>query len=494
MDNPIDSRKPSTKAGLPSFKAGAAADKAKEAPSRRLGMGHYNLHSMSLDASNTPLAKLLGYPDKLQCLEGFDPGAHNIRWLFDALIHAFTGSVENNFEPATSKRFSQELLLKRVDGGTVTVRASFSYDADNHGMDFVFEDVEHLKVIEGVVAEAFADLRRLSGEEFLWGAVRTLSDLFDGAFVGLAVPADTPDTLVVEAAWEKGRPADSFCYDIAGTPCREVFGKQPRSYCAHVAELFPNDVELQRMGAEAYIGVPLFDEDREAGGILCLISKDPVSDDRSIKTALLAYAERVSLELARQRSEHKLHSVWRNTVAAISATIEKRDPYTSGHQARTAELVTRIARALNWPEAAIEGLEMAALMHDIGKINIPSEILMKPGALREEEFALIKSHPQAGYDILKSVDFPWPVATMVLQHHERLDGSGYPRGLKAEDILPGARLLAIADVAESMSSHRPYRPALGMDAARAEIQRGMGTIYDEAMCKAFLALEVSPSS
>lgn len=513
MDEVIDSRKSPSSREQSFNRAGVAAGTTTKAPARRLGLGHFSLHTMGLDASNTPLASLLGYTDKQQCIDRFDPKAHNLQSLFDAAVHSFgTGAVnssqsgpdssstssqelaqdpsrKSNLERSANERFSQELSIRRADHGTVTVRVSISHDTDNHGLDLVFEDVEHLKVKEAAVADAFLTLRRLSGEEFLWGAVRTLSDLFDGAFVALVVPADTPEALVVEAAWEKGRPADSFCYDMVGTPCQEVFGKQAKSYCANVAKQFLGDGELQRMGAEAYIGVPLFDEEREAGGILYLISKTPVGDDRPIKRALLAYAERVSLELARQRSELKLHSVWRNTVAAIATTVEKRDPYTSGHQERTAELVVRIAKALNWPDGAIEGLEMAALMHDIGKINIPSEILMKPGALSEAEFTLIKSHPQAGFDILKNVDFPWPVAQMVHQHHERLDGSGYPQGLEAKDILPGARLLAIADVVESMSSHRPYRPALGMGAARAEIQRGMGTLYDDAMCRAFLALE-----
>jgi HD-GYP domain-containing protein (c-di-GMP phosphodiesterase class II) len=158
--------------------------------------------------------------------------------------------------------------------------------------------------------------------------------------------------------------------------------------------------------------------------------------------------------------------------------VEKRDPYTAGHQQRVAELCVAIGRKLDLAEDRLEGLRLGATIHDLGKISVPAEILSRPGKLSALEFAIIKSHPQVGYDIVKDVQFPWPVTDMILQHHERLDGSGYPNGLKGDAIILEARILAVADVIESMSSHRPYRPALGLDAALAQVRQEAGTKLD----------------
>ena len=165
-------------------------------------------------------------------------------------------------------------------------------------------------------------------------------------------------------------------------------------------------------------------------------------------------------------------------VLAMSRMVESRDPYTAGHERRVAELATAIGAELGMAGAQLDALRIAGTIHDVGKIAVPAEILSKPGRLSEIEFSLIKGHPSTGFDILADVDFGGPVAEMVLQHHERLDGSGYPRGLKGKDILPEARILAIADVVEAMSSHRPYRPALGMEAALAEVRAHAGVKFD----------------
>lgn len=175
-------------------------------------------------------------------------------------------------------------------------------------------------------------------------------------------------------------------------------------------------------------------------------------------------------------------------VTAIAATIEVRDPYTAGHQRRVADLATAIAQELQLPEDQIEGLKLAGVVHDIGKIRVPAEILSKPGRLDELEFNLIKRHSITGYDILKSINFPWPIAQIVLQHHERLDGGGYPHGLKDSEILLEAKILAVADVVESMVSHRPYRAGLGIDAALEEITRHRTVLYDPGVVDACLKL------
>src|SRR5512135_296713 len=189
-----------------------------------------------------------------------------------------------------------------------------------------------------------------------------------------------------------------------------------------------------------------------------------------------------------RESEKKLRTSLLDSISAIAATVEMRDLYTAGHQRRVAQIATAIARLMGLPEAQIEGLYLASVVHDVGKIKVPAEILSKPGKLTALEFSLIKQHAQAGYEILKEVDFPWPIAQFVLQHHERLDGSGYPQGLKGDAILPEARILGVADVIEAMASHRPYRPGLGIDAALSEISNHRGTLYDPEVVDAALVL------
>ena len=176
------------------------------------------------------------------------------------------------------------------------------------------------------------------------------------------------------------------------------------------------------------------------------------------------------------------------TVQALALTAEARDPYTAGHQRRVADLSRAIAQKMGLSQDRVDGVRMAGSIHDLGKIYVPSEILNKPGKIRPNEFELVKSHSEVGYDILKTIDFPWPVAEIEIQHHERMDGSGYPNGLKGDEILLEARIIAVADVVESMSSHRPYRPALGIEKALEEIRAGRGIIFDEEVVDACLSV------
>jgi HD-GYP domain-containing protein (c-di-GMP phosphodiesterase class II) len=165
-------------------------------------------------------------------------------------------------------------------------------------------------------------------------------------------------------------------------------------------------------------------------------------------------------------------------VQALANTVEIRDPYTDGHQKRVSLLSSEIGKQMGLPQSQLYCIRLAGLIHDIGKLVIPSEILSKPGKLSDSEFNLIKSHPYVGYDIIKVIQFPWPIAHMILQHHERVNGSGYPSGLSQQDILIEARILAVADVIDAMSSDRPYRPALGMDQALLEIIKNKSVLYD----------------
>jgi PAS domain S-box-containing protein len=184
----------------------------------------------------------------------------------------------------------------------------------------------------------------------------------------------------------------------------------------------------------------------------------------------------------------QLEVAFMQTVEVATTLSEMRDPYTAGHERRVAEIAVAIGAELGFDKRRQEGLRVAGYLHDIGKIMIPSEILSKPGKLSSAEFMLIKGHPQASYDVLKGVEFPWPVAEVALQHHERIDGSGYPRGLKGDAILQEARIMAVADVVEAMSSHRPYRPGLGIEMALAEIERGRATAYDPEIADVCLKL------
>ena len=189
-----------------------------------------------------------------------------------------------------------------------------------------------------------------------------------------------------------------------------------------------------------------------------------------------------------QRSLEQLRESLEATVAAIAATVEMRDPYTAGHERRVADIATAIAREMQLPSERIEGIHFGALIHDLGKIKVPAELLSKPTRLTKAEFELVKEHAQAGYDILKGIRFPWPVAELALQHHERMDGTGYPNGLRGDEMLVESRILAVADVVEAMASHRPYRPALGIVAALAEISAHRGTWYDPEAVDACLRL------
>ncbi len=188
------------------------------------------------------------------------------------------------------------------------------------------------------------------------------------------------------------------------------------------------------------------------------------------------------------RGHQNLQEVLTQTVAALATAAEQRDPYTAGHQQRVTELACAIARELGLSEDRIRGLHLAGLVHDVGKLSVPSEILNKPGPLSQLEFPLVQDHVTRSYEIVRGIAFPWPVAEIIYQHHERVDGSGYPHKLKGEEILLESRILAVADVVEAMSSHRPYREALGLELALAEIEGKRGQTYDAAVVDACLRL------
>ncbi|MDO9567613.1 MAG: PAS domain S-box protein [Candidatus Desulfaltia sp.] len=217
-----------------------------------------------------------------------------------------------------------------------------------------------------------------------------------------------------------------------------------------------------------------------------------VSAVKLSETRVLGFCKNIT---DRKQAEDELRQTLESLRNAVSATIqvlisavEARDPYTAGHQMRTADLARAIATEMGLPGEKIDGIRIASSIHDIGKLSIPAEILSKPTKLSEVEFSLIKEHSRIGYEILKGVQSPWLLAEIIYQHHERMDGSGYPRNLKGDEILIEARILAVCDVVESMASHRPYRPSLGIEKALEEIEKNRGTLYDTGAVDACLRL------
>ncbi len=224
----------------------------------------------------------------------------------------------------------------------------------------------------------------------------------------------------------------------------------------------------------------------------CLISTTLRQDEKGVIRGYQGNIRDISSNKIAERelksSFEKLKKAMAGTIKAMALTVETRDPYTAGHQRRVANLAVAIGRELKLSRDRIDGIEMAGVVHDLGKISVPAEILSKPGRLTETEMSLIRTHPQVGYDILKSIDFPWPVAQIIYQHHERNDGSGYPLGIVNGDILIEAKILAVSDVVEAMASHRPYRASIGIQEALNEIEENKNKLYEADVVDACLYL------
>lgn len=201
-------------------------------------------------------------------------------------------------------------------------------------------------------------------------------------------------------------------------------------------------------------------------------------DGRILVKSIVFSIERKKSEEEIKNSYQKLQKTLKSTIDTLASIVEIRDPYTSGHQKKVTTLSIAIAEELGLSNDKIEAISTAAIIHDIGKINIPPSILARPGKISDLEYTMIKTHPQLGYEMIKGIEFPWPIADIILQHHERLNSSGYPNGLKDKDILLEAKIIAVSDVVEAMSSYRPYRPALGIGEALKEIKKNKGKFYD----------------
>jgi len=255
----------------------------------------------------------------------------------------------------------------------------------------------------------------------------------------------------------------------------------------YVAGLPPRDREiLKNNGIELL--VPLKNNNR-LSGILLLAGKSRKPGSLEKQQLLQTASTDMLIDIESVKRKHsELYKTIEGVIQVVSKVVGSRDPYTASHQRRVAELARAIAREIGLTDWQVTGIYVTGLLHDVGKVSVPSEILSKPGKIDTSEFNIIKNHCRVGYDILQKIDFPWPVTRVVLQHHERLNGSGYPEGLSGDDIILEARILGVADVVEAMSSHRPYRPSLGLDCALEEIKQGSGILYDSGVVAACLKL------
>jgi PAS domain S-box-containing protein len=358
-----------------------------------------------------------------------------------------------------------QLEMIRKDGTTVWTEVKFS---------FIKDENQRLVGIMGVTRDITE--RKLS-EERLKQSEEKYRSIFENTQEGIF--RTTPDGKII----------------MANQALSKMFGyESPEEFMADITDVGrqlyvnPEDRRKLKETIEKYGFIKGYEvqNHRKDGSIIWIsLTMNAISDSKG----QILYYDGLNEDITnRKESAERIRKALEATAQAIAVTIEMRDPYTAGHQRRVADLASSIAKEMNLPDDQIFGIHMAATIHDLGKISVPSEILSKPTKLKKMEFDLIKEHSQSGYDILKDIDFPWPIARMVLEHHERMDGSSYPSNLKGDEILIEARIMAVADVVEAMASHRPYRASLGIEAALEEIEKRKGIIYDDTAADACLTL------
>ncbi len=378
---------------------------------------------------------------------------------------AFIGALKGD------KAYVREYRIKNQKGHTLWIQERSHIVCDNGGkvqyISGIFFDITSQKQAEEAILE---------GEKFL-------SSVFASILDGISVLDADFGIVKVNATMEKWY---GHALPLVGKKCYEAYhGRtEPCQPCPALLTMQTGEPHSETIPLEGADGQRLGWLDVNAFPWV----KRSTGETKGVIQFIRDITYRVAAERTVEESLRNLQKALNGSVKALANTVESKDPYTAGHQRRVVQLACAIAEELGKSLDYVEGVRVMGFLHDLGKIAIPGEILSKPTKLSTHEFNLIKVHPQAGYDILKEIDFPWPVALAVLQHHERLDGSGYPHGLTNGDIILEARILAVADVVEAISSHRPYRPALGIDKAKAEIVRNRGILYDPEVVTACLNL------
>jgi len=352
---------------------------------------------------------------------------------------------------------SDEFVLNRKDNDKVLVEIS-TYPVKIKG-----------KTLALGIARDITE--RKKAEEALRKSQQEFASIFD----------NSPEASVYLDEKNKVLDINSRFSELFGYKLKEIEGKDINSGIIHPPDKIEEAKRLRKKAIKGYINYDTIRKKKDGTLFPASVSGSSVLIDGKTKGRIILYQDITQRQQAEQKIKQgyeKLQRTMEATIHTISKIIETKDPYTAGHQYRVSQLAARIAKELKFCPDKLEGIRIASLVHDIGKISIPAEILSKPTELNEIEYSLIKDHSRIGADILKTIDFPWPVAEIILQHHERLDGSGYPQGLKGDEILPEAKIIGVADVVEAMSSHRPYRPALGIDKALEEISQNKGILYD----------------
>ena len=440
-------------------------------------------HDFKLLLNNIPAVVFKGYIDgsvdffdqKIEALTGYprkDFESRQRKWTelvleedFEAVKQAFVHGLK------TDKSYVREYRIRNRNNKFLWIQERSQIVCDKSGkvqyVSGIFFDITSQKQ----TAEALQE-----GERFL-------SSIFASILDGISV-IDLNFTIVqVNPTMEKWY---KHALPLVGEKCYEVHHgrSEPCQPCPAYRTMLTGEPHFET--------IPLKGDDGRSVGWADVHAFPWLSKTTGKMKGVIKYIRdityRVEAEQTVEESLKNLQKALNGTVKALANTLESKDPYTASHQRRVVQLACALAQELGESPDYIEGIRVMGFLHDLGKIAVPGEILSKPSRLSNYEFNLIKVHPQAGYDILKDIDFPWPVALAVLQHHERLDGSGYPHGLLGHDIIQEAKILAVADVVEAIASHRPYRPALGVDQAMAEISRHQGVLYDPEVVQTCLRL------
>jgi len=350
-------------------------------------------------------------------------------------------------------------------------------------------------------------VRAKTEEELFQNVCRNIVELGEHLFAAIFFPGEEPENIPLLAACSGGDTIRQRLAELQRDPeyllhhCPTLAAQQARQ--TRVYNGIHNDAasslkELAGLGIKSGLALPLINNDHLYGVLTVFAAKAEAFDAAEVKlmeelAGDIAYGiVTLRTRAERDRSAAELRRVLEQTITAIALTLEKRDPYAAGHQQRVAGLAAAIAAEMGLPPQQVEGVRFGALLHNIGTVSVPAEIINRPDRLSDLQFSLVKQHTQTGFEIVKDIPFPWPVAQMVLQHHERLDGSGYPQGLKGEQIVLEARILAVADVLEAMTAYRPYRAALKMDAALAALTQARGTQFDPEVVDACLRVVKQP--